>query len=419
MTLPIKKVYDHRLNKVKEVTKLPKEFKLNNDEVLFKIKLVGMNYCRDFESLKSLPNDIVPGNKIVGKVHSCNENFNYEYFDEISNNKYIIFPYSNCAQQNITLCANCQKNQQLPCLRKLEYGLTLDGGLQDFIKIPNFNQIAIKVPHNISSHDVMFLLDIALPFYVCIKNYFGPRIDQFNGNNKALVILNDCEAELNDILLVMKLVNLNEQAVDILDVAAIKSFSEQDRQQYHFKYEHVFVFSLDPTIIGFAMQTSMALGLQACKTRYHLILFYQYTNQNVMDFISDEDFNDKIVVQFHLHWFNKGDFVELLEYVSSLNDSSKPISSSVAPNSIVRSRSSFGTISSDISSHKSLDYPSPPLSNKPSKPQDKNRWLWYDKDYDTIDIKQVNKLIRNNTFTRVCYKNRKARDGLNVLVLGE
>ncbi|CAH6721288.1 hypothetical protein CLIB1444_05S07756 [[Candida] jaroonii] len=416
--LPIKRLFDYKQGKVKETTKLPKEFDLQGNDILFKVKLIGINYLKDFELLKNYQRNIVPGNKFIGKIYAFNENCdNIKDYEALSfDSKYLVFPYTNCLQQNHQpICHNCNRfifnGEKLPCILNFEYGVNLNGGFQDYVKMANFSQIAIKLPYNVSNHDALFLIDLMLPFYCCIKQHFHETFHQFNFNGKKLIILNDVTKELNDILIILKLLKLNEKNFSIIDA---KFIEENPHDEWYGKFQEVFLFNFDQTSIQFAFKSLISTGLTSIKARFHIFLFNQYNPSSFdsVDSIYDFNINDKTVIQFKLNWFNKSDLIEILDFISSLN------------NSIPTTKSS----NTSIMSNSTFQLPSPASDYKMSS---KQPWLWYEKDYDLTSglqklsnqtdkfqsIKQINKLVQTNKFTRICYNNKPVKTKkLNAMV---
>lgn len=434
--LPTKRLFDGQLQKVKEVTKLQKEFSLETNEVLFKIKLIGINYSYDFEPLKLRPDiGVVPGNKFMGKIYSYTEGFDDDKNILDYNQKYLVFPYTNCIQQNRIPCTNCDKFSRLPCLEKLEFGFNIDGGLQDFIKIKNPLDGLIQIPYNVSSHDAIFSIDVMLPFYSSYQEILAFNKNFSPNKDKILVIINDTSKELNDILLVIRLLNLNENLITIFDVNHIANFSQSELDYYKSYFNHCFVFNFKSTSVDFALHSVITTGLESTKSRYNVIFLDQYhpiTQQNFQ--VLKKAINDKTLFEFHLQWYHKPDLIDLLDRISVLNtgavtaDYGKPPTSSSSSSrnrpsltSIESSQSTFSNtnISSHLDSSHSLNYlNSAPI---PSKPKKGLSWLWYEKDYylsndyNKLDdnslihsIRKINRLVymTPKPYLRVCYNNK-------------
>ena len=161
--MPSKVVLGGHSGRLKEVVKLPNEMTINPnaDELLLKVKLIGVNYKKDIDPLrhyvfKNKHASVVPFNKIIGKILALLKHMGCASFRFSS--KYLVFPYSNCNIYGIEPCDHCRRlaNVELtrdtmdmfclyPCLRNLEYGITIDGGLQDYIKIRRPSQSLLEI----------------------------------------------------------------------------------------------------------------------------------------------------------------------------------------------------------------------------------------------------------------------------------
>lgn len=364
--LPIKRLFDYKLGKLKESTKLPREFKFNVndssnktvnrlsetntnpvcDEVIMKIKIIGINYNKDFQLLESSrlnPKlNVVPGNKIIGKITlTLNHPRSIPFADDHS--KYIVFPYSNCIIQQPSngLCSNCYQlsksvdtsiNQQNynvyknhQCLANLEYGYTIDGGLQDYIKIKNPTDSLIKIPDNVSLHDSCFLMEIMLPFYSFLKDNFGKNnLENISIDGRILVILNNVSKEINDILIVLKHFKIDQKLFWFIDEFKIKeiihSNSHEEKSIYTSKFNHVLVFKISDENLSFAMNGLISTGLESTKLRYTLNLFDQYNPEFLQRHKNLDRYHaDKTIHHFKLSYKDKLNTWELLQIISNLN----------------------------------------------------------------------------------------------------
>ncbi|ODV81397.1 uncharacterized protein CANTADRAFT_3510 [Suhomyces tanzawaensis NRRL Y-17324] len=510
--LPTKRLFDFNSFKLRESTKLAKEFELSNtinNELIFKVKMVGVNYQTDFQTLKRIQHlshaqppaeavsALVPGNKIIGKIHATTTHPSLNSFKESSaslNAKYLLFPYTNCINQNrSSMCTNCQKLVELPlsyksykfhhkypCKENLIYGTTIDGGLQDFLKVPNPDQTLIRIPLYVSLHDSCFILDIMLPFYSFIKdnlmdNIAGKTVSSDDANfGGILIVLNDISKEINDILIVIKHFQIDQKSVSFLDRRKIEKMPEAERLNYKGKFSQVFLFHISDETIKFATYSCNSPGLESTKSRYNIVLFDQHNPESLgRNKFLNKLHNDKTFHQFKLSYKDRINAEELLKIISSLNrklKKSEPKECSSLTLNDHPNRPSIGSIESNgstFSGHTSAHSDSTSSTTVSSKAEEKPvknlrfrdeesiidestirkvqssprhySWLWYDKDYDLCNeyeqsddeedpyrdsfskknhsVKQVNRLIKNpKHLTRVCYANRSKPIKLNALV---
>jgi hypothetical protein len=449
-TLPTKRLFDPKSRKLREVTKLPKELEMAENEVILRVRMVGINFQTDlkYDSRKDnihddepLPKSIVPCGRIIGKVVS-------NYDDQTS--KYVVFPYSNCITQNITpqaICHNCQyrKNhlvtklssssytyyKQYPCTLNLTYGYTLDGGLQDYMKIRNPKESLLKIPNNMSIHDCCFFMDIMLPFYSFLKDNFEVEKDEKdeksdnptnNTDNdssllvagKVLIILNSISKDVNEVLIVIKHFKLDQRNINFIDEKKLDKLSENDRMNYQGIFSQVFVFKVTEKMVKFADFCSISSGLESTKSRYNIVFFDDNSFNNKY---LNRYHNDKTYHQYKLSYKDKLNAEDLLSIVSNLNLHIKRSPSSSSLNSKAHKKESrskketrpsiaslettastfsstnlsFHSDASSTTSSKSNTMVSKNLrfrendsniENSKKDPQTHYSWLWYDKDYD-------------------------------------
>lgn len=385
--LPIKRLYDFKARKLREFTKLPKEFELADGEVLLKVKMVAINYGKDFDKFKAMAqqntqgvhiNSVVPGNKFVTKIYASND-MNLEF--ALDNSKFLVFPYTNCIQQgNKQLCKSCLKygsnelkypdiqtsdhkkhsRDKFPCLGQYELGINLDGGLQDFVKVKNALDLLVQIPELVSSHDALLLLDYALPFYCALKSLVLPH---YNFElDKLLIILNDFEREINDVQLVLKLFGLNIANVLVLDYKKVDLMTTDERAKFRYMFNLIFNFSSSVASWEFCFRSIASTGLESTKARYQVVLFNQNNsvdlNQLLFSIDKDYDLNDKIITQFKLNWFHKFDLIELLNHLSFFNGaSSRPSFSSIdsySNHTLFSSNMSINSSSTNLSRYSPL-----------------------------------------------------------------
>lgn len=496
LLLPTKCVVDERL-RLRETPKLLSECCIADDkyenEAVLKVKMTGIVYNKDFElfKLKNFPGrPVVPGNKIVARLHQCaNPN--------VSPGKYLIFPYSNCLLQNSpVVCDNCQFlkdtgtnhlnyrtlqcHQDYQCLYNWEYGLTLDGGLQDYIKVKSPESSLIKVPDTISLHDCCFLLDLALPLYSFLKEIDPSTIQ----DQTFLIVLNDTTKESNDILIILKHFQISRNQVVLVDSPSLETLDSAERKtRFKGNYNYCLLFNVSRIAVETG-RLAVSTGLEATKSRYHMVLFDQYSPQSFIVNRNLEKHNPDITIHHcHLSFKDRLNAVELINIISQLNlatRASQSISSSLTTTSIDEliqkqsrpSVASIDTSSSSISASsihlnsttnssvsnnnnnnkhnnsnnnnksdgkkrtKTLRFRDddsiihPPNNHKPMK---NYSWFWYEKDFNLCNdqdqsddeefeekchtVRQINRLIRSQThISRVCYTRKTRQTNINALL---
>ncbi|CUM64555.1 uncharacterized protein PRCAT00002162001 [Priceomyces carsonii] len=466
-SLPVKRVFDTKEMRLRESTKLPRELQWNNnkiEEAIIRVKIIGLNYQTDFEAFKlrekPIRTSVVPGSKIVGKI-SAFSNYNARSSHD-DNSKYLVFPYTNCINQDLPQkCSNCEEilrgesshlstatyntHAQFACLANLVYGLTIDGGLQDCMKIKNPSSNLIRIPENISIHDCCFLFDLMLPFYCFVKDhlFIQKPIDELEG--KSLIILNDVTREINDILLAAQVLKIDQKALFILDITQINELSEEERATYSSKFNQVFVFNTSKPSIDFAIHSSISTGLESTRSRYLIVLFDQYKyefHRSELDLV----FNDKIVLHFKMSFKDRIHAEEIMRFFSDLNCSraqtEDPEPLSHRDTSISSLDGALSVLSSCTAilhstsvSNSSADKEEDALYERPKVLRFKDdvsiskatrklpthcSWLWYEKDFDLGNIenfnednrtlhglKDLNRLINDpKNVSRICYTNR-------------
>lgn len=500
LLLPTKCIVDERL-RLRETPKLHQECCIDPDpmhtEAVLKVKMTGVTFNKDFElfKLKNFPGrPVVPGNKTVGRLHQVLPQAN------LQPGKYLIFPYSNCLlQQSKQICENCQYlkdtktyplsyktiqyHKEYQCLYSWEYGLTLDGGMQDYVKVKSPEQSLIKVPHTISLHDCCFILDLALPLYSFLKeidtSIFEESVEDLDSSEKMLIIVNDCSKEANDILIVLKHFNISQKHVKILDALLLESLKHADKaRQYESKFKYSFLFNTLKDLVELGT-LAVSTGLEATKSRYHMVLFDQYSPKSLLNNKSlDKQNPDITVTHFKLTYRDRLNCVELINIISQLNlvtransnnthnkntstdednntiddsplqggprpsvTSIDTSSSSLSASSIHLNSTSNTSLSKGGSMRKTLRFRddesiiAPPAQRTRSF---KNySWLWYERDFnlcnehehdqseDDIEerpskchsVRQINRLIRTeNNNSRVCYTKKIKSSNLNALL---
>ena len=486
-SLPTKRIFDLKTYRIRESTKLPKEFttvREGGDELIMRVKLVGINYQTDFAAITYWNTDkktLVPSSKIVGKLITDVPAMNL---------KYLVFPFTNCInQKRISQCKNCEKLAsseplnslnidvwaRYKCTENLIYGFTIDGGMQDYMRIPSPSETLLPIPNNLSLHDACFLTDIALPLYTCILENFiqMPRSPvSLNGDEGSstvgtpnfmgniLLVLLDIQKEINDVLIVLKYFRVPELSFSVIDARKYASLLHNDKVRYLSRFTQVFVFYPHPELVAFATHCLYSLGLEATKSRYNLILFDQF---HVQSLVANKNlsFTDRTVQHFKLSYKDRIYAEQLLQIVSELNANMQKslLSSSLSVDLTLEdgNRSTFSNFASCQSTQTLLDKTQKTIrfregdsiinekmcsSSNSSDSSDyalsrAYSWLWYDRDFvlckefehsddeDGCDdtpgrvhaAKQINRLIRNpRHINRACYTNQANRPKLNALI---
>lgn len=477
--LPSKVVLGGHSGRLKEVVKLPNEMNINPnaDELLLKVKLIGVNYKKDIDPLrhhvfKNKYATVVPFNKIIGKILALLKHMSCTNFKFLS--KYLVFPYSNCNIQHIEPCDHCRRltNVELtrdtmdmfylyPCLRNLEYGITIDGGLQDYIKIRLPSQSLLEIPTNVSLHDCCFMMEIMLPFYIFMTTLFI-KYGYDQSGNKIMIILNDSKTETNDVLIVLQQLNIDRKSVVIMDPSTIKQLSTKEKSSLHKKFEFVLCFNFSSTSLDFTDYCIASVGLPSSKSRFHVVWFDQYAPLEASklrkrsEMLTDKTFHhirvghkDFVHAQDLLSMLSSFNILRQSTTTSNLEDSSdtRPSVSSLETSLTTFSNQSLHLGSSSTTSFSLQKYNEVVKNGKFLRFRDEDSiinsereirsshvsWLWYDKDIDfcrdcefedfgtsTHNIKDVNSLMMDSDAQpkRICYFNKPSKTAnLNAFVL--
>lgn len=298
--------------KLKESVIFPGELVKSSNEVVLRIKHVALDFERDFSGKMG----VVPGSRIIGKIPSPAdvEDTRRGY---TSHDKLLVFPYSACwVQGAANPCENCVKvmqhdvsnydvHRKYRCLHTLQYGVTLDGGLQDYIKVRLPEQALVKVPRTVSLHDSCFLFDIALPFYAYCRDTLCGVLDK-TPDCRILVILNDSAREANDCLLVIHHLKLEHLLITFTDMRKMNEVPGLQKT-YANKFHHVLVFAPGQNALSAALSLCLATGLEATKDR-HTIGLFNHDKTSVHENPLDRTFHhvslsykDKFLYQELLH----------------------------------------------------------------------------------------------------------------------
>lgn len=246
--------------------------------LLLRIKHVALDFLRDFNGSRG----VVPGLRIIGKIplkHAVMDQ--HRGFDPAD--KLLVFPFSTCwAQGSDDPCANCvcaskadllayETHRQWPCSRNLAYGVSLHGGLQDYIRVPLPAHLLVKIPERVSVHDACFLFDVALQFHAYCHDVLVPLL-ALVPQGRILVLLNDVEKEANDCLVVIHLLLLDHLLFTFTDMARLTE-NPLLRDSYANKFTHVLVFPSLPAAFQTAVLCGVSTGLELTSARHTIALF--------------------------------------------------------------------------------------------------------------------------------------------------
>lgn len=315
-SLPLRR----RLNgsKLKELVMLPSELAQDSLLVVLRVKHVALNFRHDFAGCSN----VVPGSRIIGKLpskHPHQKNGGFSVHDKL-----VVFPHLTCwIQRAHDPCDNCiasmgedtssyDTHRKFPCTRNWHYGTTLDGGLQDYIRVPLPEHTLVKIPEGVSVHDCCFLFDIALPFYAYCRDVMCPLLAKVP-ESRILVVLNDSSTEANDCLLVIHHLRLDHLLITFTDMAKLNSVPSL-LATYANKFHHVLVFASGQGPVTAALALGLATGLEATKSRHTIALF-----GDVGQVYAEPP--DRTVHRVHLSYKDKFLMEELLNTLADLNRS--------------------------------------------------------------------------------------------------
>lgn len=385
--LPVKRVFDPINGLVRELPKLPKEFELDNDipQCIFKVKLAAINFVTDFKQISS---PIVPGNRAIGKITTTN----IANIDD--SKKYLVYPISTCLHQNSTTpCANCdhlhnlkvlgqlshEKFDHYRCLRPWIYGVTIDGGLQEYMKLYYPHDALLAIPLEVLSHDACFMFERSLPLYIVLKN-----LRLVGGSDRTLMILSDVDREINDILLVLHHFGIDQRQFVFIDRRAIGKLQPDERELYRLKFSQIFVFDTTNRLMQFALE---------CLSNHHDRTVFIFDQMAPIDRTKYHT-NQRHFHHFQLAYCNKVDAIELMTIIADLN----------------AMESSYVYLTGSDSPQSSLLM----TGGRKQRPT----WLYYDFDADIHhdyndqestkchSTRHINQLILHPKYRRVCYKTR-------------
>lgn len=288
-------------------------------EVLLRVKHVALNFNSDFSGS---PN-IVPGSRFIGKLATKTAFHDSDKRFELSD-KLFVFPVSACwIQSPENCCPNCKEVQmraklssyslhnQYPCSKEWVYGRTIDGGLQDYVKVLHPAHSLIKIPKTVSLHDCSFLSDIALPFYAFCRETLLLLVSSQPSAN-ILVVLPDANTHANDCLLVIHHLQMESLQVTFTDPQRLKASPELARSYRH-SFCHVCVFATGPEAIALSIDLAVSSGLLATRSFHTINLFGENAN------VKMPHFDDKTIHRVTLSYKDKFLMEELLNALAEYN----------------------------------------------------------------------------------------------------
>lgn len=312
--LPLRRVLDKK-RRLRELVILLHELRPFHTLVLLRVKHVALDFRSDF----AVPG-LVPGRRLIGKIPLKTPFVDRRRVFEPAD-KLFLFPVLACwIQAAGTPCDNCialvardldayETHQQLPCTMRWVYGETLDGGLQDYICVPQPACLLVKVPPHVLLHDCCFLTDVALPLYAfCHDTLCDVLAAQPAG--RILVVLNDLAREANDCLLVIHHLRLDHLLITFTDM---KKMADGLLAQYAAKFHHVLVFAPGSAALQLALQAGVSTGLELTKLRYTIALFGAAASQDVAPP------QDRTLHRVHLQYKDKFLMEQLLETLGEFN----------------------------------------------------------------------------------------------------
>lgn len=411
--LPIRRLL-HSSSRLKEsVIHLNRLVASPDHDALLRVRHVAVNYSRDFRG-----HGVVPGSRIIAKTTQPNNT------DFLPSDKLFIFPVSACwIHSPDDPCQNClfllhtdfsryESHKRFPCLRDFVYGHTIDGGLQDYIKVPKPQLSLLKVPPLVSLHDCCFLTDISLPFYSYCKDHLLGMLAK-EPQARVLVILNDATREANDCLLVINHLDLEHLFVTFVDMERLRKNPALVRNDYANEFHHVLVFAPGADAIKAALAMSINTKLASTKLRYSVALFGANADARLSRMPED-----KTIYRVTLTYKDKFLMEELISTLSTFSNSStkskKPLRSM-----------SMGTLSSsDLVTEEDVTKKKLRFKKEAEvvkQPRTHISWLFCDEDYKLCTEEEnecpsrchstadINRLLRQGCQTRrVFYTNRPA-----------
>ncbi|GEQ66951.1 hypothetical protein JCM33374_g614 [Metschnikowia sp. JCM 33374] len=349
--LPLRRVLVNR-RRLRDSVILLNDISPQSMSVLLRIKHVALDFTSDFDG----DCGIVPGARFVGRIPSSQivASGDNKYHPK---DKLMVFPYSTCWIQNSThMCQNClsaissdlgayETHRRSPCSHNLVYGKSLNGGLQDYVRVPLPSHSLVKVPESVSVHDCCFLFDVALPFLSFAVNVLAPLMRQ-GPTGRILIILDDTRKEANDCLLVIRHLQLDHSLFTFTDTRVLKEKPELT-EKYNSKFQHVLVFASSAHAINKAVEFGGHASVAGLISRSTLALF-----RNQDQIISCPDYRK--IYRYTLSYKDKFLLEQLLATLASLSAEDQASDTPPAPQSFeVRSKTAA---SSGLSLNSGLNY---------------------------------------------------------------
>lgn len=478
-SFPVKRVFDIQLLKLKEAIKFPREIEVGEDkETLFMPTVVGVDYRKDFELFKirsyNTPKSFVPGNKAVGEVIATSRRSPLS-----TGEKYLLFPYSICLYQDVKPCVHCQylqhkrirmldyttlnvfKNHR--CLNHLEYGVNVDGCLQDYMKLKDGLSSLIQIPKNVNLNDACFMFDILLPLYLYLMDHFVSKSAGSAGNDntltklegKLLILIRDFSEDINDVHLVLDVLSISRSSVTIMDDRMLRTMEPHEKSELCNKFDYMFLISVSAVARGFAeLCCKMRSNATKQADELNIIVFNQHCPDDSLNSKAFESNRNKIKsFEYRLKYTDKLHAISLLDKLSRLNIQLSQANN--YPQSIVESFNSssssdtgdatFRSTESNISST-SRSIPSPRTPKNSDSPSFKSEitheegGLWLDtgrkcllrssNDIDDNlnlgfvkskieehDVSLINFMIYKKNEGRICYVKPPRRKQLNAIII--
>ena len=397
---------------------------VSGNDALLRVRHVAVDYTRDFALVDQ---GVVPGSRIVAKLALLPLKLRDSELS--ASDKLFVFPVSACwIQCPDDPCKNClhllhldfdayETHRRFPCLRELVYGRTIDGGLQDYIRVAAPELSLVKVPSLVSLHDCCFLTDISLPFYSFCKDHLLGMLAR-EPHARVLVILNDAAKEANDCLLVINHLDLEHLFVTFVDMERLRKNPALVLNDYANEFHHVLVFAPGADAINAALAMSVKTKLESTKLRYSIALFGTNADAKVM---APED---KTIYRVKLSYKDKFLMEELIQTLSTFSNTStkskKPLRSMSM--GTLSSEDLYTNTAADEDLKKKLRFKKEAEVVTPRLPRTHISWLYCDDDYKLCTEEEsecslsrchattdINRLIRQKCRTRrVFYTNRPA-----------
>ncbi|KAI3407044.2 hypothetical protein KGF56_000132 [Candida oxycetoniae] len=410
--LPTQRIYDVERNRIIQRIKfqhLPNNlFLQNNKKVKVNVKISAFSFPQDFHEsfafCRKQNKSIIPGKRIVVKQRA-------------NPTRYAVYPYTNCQLEQLHQSKN---GSECECRCDLVYGIDIDGGLQNSLLVPQ--ELLIPIPKIVSLHDVCFLWDILLPFYV---HYKSVR----NKYSSFCIILNDLKKELNEVLIVLNHFGTSKKKISIIDGSKVNRYLNK-------RYQCVFCF--DSKLLPFAESVCTGGSISISSSGYYSL----YTNFPIVSRSSDKPCH-----QMRLTYENKSDCIELLGVMAELNtsrknaerDSMMATTESSGDDELSSSSLTSSNMSLKSKHNKHSEHVQPSQHGSDSHSDGHYSWIWCDDDVDltnldfndlSIDdvddydkrerksLRQMNRNLRDGKPHRICYFNRRrVKKELNACII--